>query len=449
MGLENSVVTAQTKRVVIFIESNDPQTIRRTSMRLGIRTQAAIYDEKHVDSELTITALYRVIELFQKIANAKLATNPVDIYNIRSLKKTVSISMNDLDRIIGVEIKKHDAVTILKNLGFELVSDKNNTITVSVPSFRSHDVSIKEDLVEEVARIYGYQNIPGALQPMVYIRQPKDVETLFEGQSKIKYFLKHLGLHEVMNYSMISKQIITAYDFDPENYLRLSNTISEEIEYMRRTLLTSLVKNLKENEGKREDLRFFEVAKTYLPKTNDLPNESYQLGIAVNTSFSDLRGIIDALFSELHIDNAVFKKSSIHTLFNKNVQGEIYFGGKLVCVFGKLHKKYEVRQELTKPAYLAQFDVYEIINLTKQFPKYQPINQYATIKFDLTIEMREGFVYQELREKALKTSHFLNNLEVIDVYKNKLSLRFYFSSDTKNLTEEEAKKELEKIKELV
>lgn len=445
MGTENSVVTSHTKRAIIFIESNNSQTIRHTSMRLGIRTVAATYDEKHVDSELTITALYRAIELFERLTHAKPATNPIDIYNKPTPKKSISILTSDFNHIIGATIKKDDAVRILKNLEFDLLSDKKNLLTFSIPSFRSHDVSIKEDLVEEVARIYGYQNIPGVLQPMVYIKQPRESELIFSGQSKIKYFLKHIGLHEVLNYSMISKDMIEAYDYNPKNYLRLSNTISEEIEYMRRTLLVSLVKNLKDNEGKREKFRFFEIAKTYLPKENDLPDETFKLGIVVNTNFSDLKGIIDALLKELNIENIKIKKTTENTIFSKNLQGEIYIENQLICVFGQLNKKYELRQELTKPAYFAQLDLEELLKAGKQFPKYRPINQYATIKLDLTIEMKEGMTYEEIKRKSFELSKLLNDIEVVTIYKNKLSLRFYFSSYERNITEEEAKGELEKI----
>lgn len=448
MGLENSVVTAQTKRAVIFIESNDPQTIRRTSMRLGIRTQAAVYDEKRVDSELTITALYRAIELFQKLAHAKIAANPIDIYNSLSPKKTVSISMNDLDRIIGVSIKKANVVTILKNLGFELINDKNDLLMFSVPSFRSHDLTTKEDLVEEVARIYGYHNIPGRLQPIVYIKQPRESELIFSGQLKIKYFLKHLGLHEVMNYSMISKEMIENCDLKIEDHLCLSNTISEEIKYMRTHLTPSFIKNIKENEGKRDELRFFEIAKTYKPQKNELPKEEYKLGIVTNTDFLDLKGIVTALLRELNIVDYTIVKS-IHPLLTDQSVGQIIKNRIQLGVFGQLKTKYQTKNGVKSDVFLAVFDLQALLSSAQQFPKYKPINPYATIKLDLTIEMKPRMEYQTIKEQSFKISSLLEDIEVLSLYKNKLSLRFYFSSNNRNITEEEAMEELRKIKALV
>ncbi len=444
MGCENSVVTPQTKRVVIFIESNDPQTIRHTSMRLGIRTVAAIYDEKQVDSELTKVALNRLIQLFEELANAKIASKPIDIYNKLATKKLVSISMNDLDRIIGISIKKSDAVTILKNLGFDLVSDKKDLLTFLVPSFRSHDVSIKEDLVEEVARIYGYQNIPAVLQPMVYIKQPKEVESLFSVQSKIKYFLKHIGLHEVMNYSMISKEMIENNDLKVENHLALSNTISDEIKYMRTHLMPSLIKNIKDNEGKRDVLKFFEIAKTYKPQLNELPIEEYKLGIVTNTDYFDLKGIVDALLRELNITDYEISISTHPLLFDNN-QGKITKGKSWIGEYGQLKSVYQMKNGVKSNVFLAVFDFQSLITHYRPYPAYKPINQYAMIKLDLTIDLKVGRTYQEIRAKSFELSKLLDDIDVVSLFKNKLSLRFYFTSDKRNITEEEAIKELQAI----
>lgn len=448
MGCENSVVNDRTKRVVIFIELNDPQTIRKTSMRLGIRTIAATYEEKHVDNELSITALYRVIELFEKLANAKPASSVIDIYNVKPPKKTVSLSMSDLDRIIGVSVKKETAITILKNLGFELVDEKNTLLTFSVPSYRFHDVSIKEDLVEEISRVYGYQNIPGTLQPMVFIKQPKESELLFSGQSKVKYFLKHIGLHEVMNYSMISKEMIENCDLKVENHLSLSNTISDEIKYMRTHLMPSLIKNIKDNEGKREGLRFFEIAKTYKPQVNELPIEEYKLGIVTNTDYLDLKGIVDALLRELNIADCTIVKAT-HPLLNSESQGKITKNNIWIGEFGQLKTKYQMKNGAKSNVFLAVFDLQALLDAARPFPIYKPINQYATIKLDLTIEKKKDLTFEQIKTKSFGLSKLLEDIEVVSLYKNKLSLRFFFSSNSKNITEIEAKEELEKIKKAV
>ncbi len=412
MGCENSVVTTNTKRVVLFIESNNPHIIRHTSMKLGIRTVAASYDEKQVDSELTRVALNRLIQLFEELAEAKIASKLIDIYHKPKKPTSVSLKESDIERLIGVKIPKKESIEILSNLEFKLISDKNDILTFIVPSYRSHDINIKEDLIEEIARIYGYQNIPSVLQPIVYIDQPKKMEDIFVFQNKIKLLLKHLGLNEVINYSMISEQQLINFGLYPKIHLRLSNSLSKDIEFLRTCLTISLFKNIKDNTGKRETMKFFEIGKVYLPVKDDLPNEVYKIGIATNTNYFDLKGIVEAIYKELNIR----------------------------------------AQDLTFPeiiekdgVFMAEINFKKLVESYRPIPKFQPINPYSVIKLDKTFEIQPHTTYEVVRQKAF-LSKLLKKIEVVTLYQNKLTLRFYYSSTKNNITEEQAIKELEKVK---
>ena len=412
MGCENSVVTPDTKRVILFIESNNPHIIRHTSMKLGIRTVAATYDDKQVDSELTGVALNRLIQLFEELAEAKIASKLIDIYHEPKKPKSVSLKESDIERLIGVKIPKKESIEILSNLEFKLISDKNELLTFRVPSFRSHDINIPEDIIEEVARVYGYQNIPSVLQPIVYVDQPKEMEDIFVFQNRIKIFLKHLGLNEVINYSMISKNLILDSGLKIDDHLRLSNSISTDIEFLRISLLPSLYKNIKDNSGRKEFLKFFEIAKVYLPKKGDLPEEVYRLGIAVNTNYLNLKGIVEALARELNNSGSVFDKNSI--------QGK-------------------------DGVYTIEIDLKWLINNSCTVPDYKPIHPYAVIKLDKTFDLSPNLTYEVILRSA-QQSKLLQKVEVLTLYKNKLTLRFYYSLPERNITEEEAKNELEKLK---
>lgn len=447
MGTENSVVTSKTKRIIFFIEANDPIAIRRSSMRYGIRTVAATINEKSPDPEGAKMALLRGIDLFKQLAGANTASNIIDLYPIPEKPVEITASFAFVNKIIGVEVPKKQVVDILQDLEFT-VSIKGDQFTVQVPSFRRKDVNIPEDLVEEIARIYGYRNLPAILQPMIYIKQPKELESLFFLQSKIKYFLKHIGLHEVMNYSMISKEMIENNDLKVENHLALSNTISDEIKYMRTHLLPSLIKNIKDNEGKKEELRFFEIAKTYKPQVNELPIEEYKLGIVTNTDYFDLKGTVDSLLRELNITDYGIKRST-HPLLSNNNQGEITKGKSWIGEFGQLKGVYQMKNEIKSNVFLAVFDFQALINHYRSYPVYKLINQYATIKLDLTIEANERQSYQDIKEKSFQQSKLLEHIEVVSLYKNKLSLRYYFSSPERNITEEEVKEELKKISKIL
>ena len=413
MGLKNSVVTEKTKKIIFWIETNDPKAIRQTSIRLGIRTVAASINEKNPDSVAAAFALLKGIELYKKTADAKIISPIYDTNPQSEKRKSIDFDYEIFEKKIGIKIEKEIIEKILKNLGFEIIYLESGRMQAAVPSWRANDINIPEDVIEEVARVYGYQNIPSHLQPAVYVKQPNDMENIFVFQNKIKLLLKHLGLNEVINYSMVSKDQLINFGFDPKIHLRLSNTLSKDIEYLRTCLTISLFKNIKDNTGKKEVMKLFEIGKVYLPKNGDLPDEVYKIGIATNTDYFDLKGIIEAIYKELNILDP-----SVPEITEKD------------------------------GVFLAEINLQKLINNSRSFPTYKPINPYAVIKLDKTFEITPHTTYEVVCIKAFQ-SKLLQKIEVVTLYKNKLSLRFYYSSLSRNITEDEAKSELNKIKVLV
>ncbi|MDO9027920.1 MAG: hypothetical protein Q7U68_03560, partial [Candidatus Roizmanbacteria bacterium] len=362
------------------------------------------------------------VELLEKYSQGKVASKIYDIYPTPKKEKLLVLSYELFGKKIGIDIEKEKIDKILADLGFKidhLNNDRTKMVKIIMPSWRANDIDIPEDIVEEVTRVYGYQNIPSVLQPIVYVDQPKDMEDIFVFQNKIKLLLKHLGLNEVINYSMVSKEQLVDFGLDPKKHLRLSNSLSKDIEYLRTCLTISLFKNIKDNIGKKEIMRFFEIGKTYQPKNNDLPDEIYKIGIATNTDYFDLKGIIEAVYKELNIDELSVPEI-IESAFDKT----------------SADKKDDV--------FMTEIDFQLLIDNCQLVPKYQPINPYAVIKLDKTFEISPHTTYAVVRQKAFQ-SKLLRKIEVVTLYKNKLTLRFYYSSPSKNITEEKAKEELEKI----
>jgi len=443
MGGLNSAVSEKTKNIVLFLQIYDKAKIRKTSMITGQRTVASSYFEKGLDPERVEPAFVYGLNLLEKFTGGKSSSPSYDIYPNPTRKKTIFLSISDVDRIIGVRISKEKIVHILTSLGFNYqLSDDRAKMVFEIPSYRQDDISIKEDLIEEIARVYGYHNLPNNLQPQTYIAQPKETEILFEYQTKIKYFLKHLGLNETMNYSMISKEMIENIGLTVNNHLSLSNSISEDIKYLRTEIFSSLIKNIRDNAGKKSQLRLFEIAKTYLPRDNDLPDEKLKLAVVVNTSFSELKGIVESLFKELNIENSQVKNGD-HYLLAKNLQGEIVIDDIKLGIFGQLNPKYQVKNNLKNEIFLAEIDFTSLAEKAKIMPKYKSIHRYAVIKLDLTLETKKS--YENIKTIAFKTSKMLQNIEFIDKFKDKLTLRFYFSSNIQNIIENQAKEELKKI----
>ena len=446
MGGLNSSVTDKTKNVVLFVQTYNKQKIRKTSMITGQRSEAATYFEKGLDEERVEPTLVYGIGLLEKYSGATISSQLCDIYPKPFKSKTVSLSLNDVGRLIGVEIDKSKIKQILSNLGFSIKPHTTGAVVqVGIPSWRKDDISIKKDLIEEITRIYGYHNLPSILQPMIYVKQPKEMEELFTMQSKIKYFLKHLGLNEVMNYSMISQKQIIDLGLDPKNHLKLSNPITDDLKFMRTSLLFSLIKNIQENQGKRDVLKLFEIAKVYYSQKNSLPLEIYKLGIATNTNFFDLKGILEALLTELNINNYVVRKSSVE-IFISDAQAEIVVKDRVTANFGQLKYNLQIKNTLKNPVFLAGMDVQSLIEFSKLIPQYKPLNPYATIKLDLTAPIPN---FAEFKKNALKTSSFLLDLKLNSTYGSNVTVGMHFAAQDRNLTEKEALLELEKIKKLL
>lgn len=460
MGGENSAVNHDTKRAVLFIQTYDKKRIRRTSMLTGQRSVAATYFEKGLDEERVEPATVYGINLLNELTGATVASERIDIYPKPNNTHSLSVEHEFITTRIGVALDREEMKTILENLGFS-VTLKNKTLDITVPFWRTHDIEIPEDIVEEIARIYGYHNVPNNLPPAVIIKQPLEIEHLFTYQSKIKYFLKHLGLHESMNYSMVSDAMIGGMNIDPKHHLRLANTNSEELQYMRISLLPSILKNLKDNMGKREVLRFFELSKVYYPHQNNpdpdscppgqtatdgLPTEVWKLAVGTNTSFEDIKGIMEALLVDLKIDYRV-QKGTVD-IFSKNMQVDYIVDGKTIGTVGKLSPTLNTKNNMKQPVYLAGFDVLSLTNNAKLLPQYIPVNPYATIKLDLTIASPKKS-YNEMVTLAKGSSPIVERVEYVSLYKNNLTLRFFFTSTEKNLTEREAQDALEAIKKMI
>ena len=443
MGAMNSAVTADTKNILFFVPVFDKKRVRRTSMITGQRSDSVTYFEKGLDEERVEQTLTFGVSLLEKYAGGRVTSGLYDIYPAPYRGKSVKTKVEDISRHIGVELKEEEIKEILTSLGFGV--EGTGQITVSIPSWRAHDIEGTEDIVEEVARIYGYHNLPSGLQPInIYIKQPKDFEKLFRVTAKIKYFLKGLGLNEQLNYSMISKTQIENLGLKAEDsHLVISNPITEDLKYMRASLFPSLISNIKENTGKTDLMRFFEVAKIYLPQELDLPQEEYKLAIATNTDFFDLKGMIEALLNELHIRDFKLQPANIH-LFKPRAQLNIIAGSKLVGSLGQLKTELQLRSGLKNPVYLAGINLSFLIDNYRLTPSYSPVTPYATVKLDLTIDSGKG-TFENIKTKAFEISKLLKNIEVLDMYENKMTLRFYFSSVKKNITENQAINELKKI----
>lgn len=452
MGGENSEISMDTNTVIFFVQTYNKRNIRKTSMLTGQRTVAATYFEKGLDTERVENTLVYGVDLLNQFSGGIVDSQLIDIYPHPYKPKEITTYLSNIHRVMGVEVKPEQVEYILKSLGFVVKTSEEEgfgypdsvKFHITVPSYREDDVHIKEDIIEEVARVYGYHNLPNNIQPTVQVKQPHEIEQLFTWQYRVKNYLKHLGMNEVMNYSMISKNLMKKLDLQEESKLKLANTISEEIEYMRNSLVPSLIKNMKDNQGKKEQLKLFELSKVYGKRPNDLPEEKMMLAIAVDTDYFDLKGIIEGLMRELHISNYEFKPGNqMH--YSPNVQATLFINGEPAAFLGQLRTKYKANMELKKDIYLMEMVFDTLIKNAHIIPTYQAPAQFSIVKLDMTIKQNPDIPFAQIKENARRLSTLCTNIDVIDIFNENITLRFYFSAPDRNITEIEAKKELETI----
>ena len=428
MGTDNSVVTDTTKRILYFIDNNNPEKIRKTSMSLGIRSEAAVLNEKGVDPELAYTAFLRGIELFEKIAHGKVISKLYDIYPEKPKSKTISVSQEKITSVIGIEIPLNKAAKTLQDLGFETKTD-GKILHATIPTFRLNDVDIEEDLIEEIARVHGYHLLPSILPP-IQNESPYNLSSnIFFWEARIRNFFKYNSFSEVYTYAMVGDDL---FEGDTDNAVIIANPLNDELLYMRRTLVPSLLQVADLNKN-RDELFIFELANVYLRKSNDLPNELLKLAGLIKhpkVSFATSKGLLENLFFDLGIKNISWKNpqdggDGADILADKDLLGTI--------------------EQLSTDTIDFELDFETLIKHSSLKKTYNPISKFPPVIEDVTITLPAEALFDEAVKIIKKQSHLVVTVSLLDMYQNKITLRITYQDPTKNLTNEDIAPIREKI----
>lgn len=425
MGLENSVVSENTKRILLFIDSNDPNRIRKTSMSLGIRTEAAVLNEKGVDPEKAYEALLRGIELYEQIADGKVLSPIYDIYPNKVQPKKIKATQQKISKIIGVQITETEIKNILEKLDFGIQS-QNSIMMVTVPTSRVNDIEIEEDIIEEVARIYGYHKLPSILPKQESVKSSK-YDNQFFWEEKAKEALKYWGFTETYTYAMVSKEL---FEEDTKNAVTIQNPLNSDLLYMRRTIVPSLLQVLRENKEK-EDLKLFEIANVYLKK-NDLPREALTLAGVVkkpDESFFEVKGIIEQLFKDLGV-NPTFKKSQ-----KVGVGASVYANKEYVGEIEVLDNN------------LIDFEINfeKLIQYASSKKTYKPIAKYPPVIEDLALIVPGNIETSEIVHNIQEQSPLIVEVSLLDQFSNSRTFHIVYQDPSKNLTTKEVSEIRERI----
>ncbi|HEX8965812.1 MAG TPA: phenylalanine--tRNA ligase subunit beta [Patescibacteria group bacterium] len=431
MGTANSVVTDNTKKILFFFDNNDPWKIRKTSMGLAIRTDAAALNEKGVDPELALVALERGIKLYKELADAKLASDVLDIYEDKVKPTPITVDIEKISKVIGVTIPTKEAVDILTSLSFTVVKQEK-TLKVTPPSWRVQDVSMEEDVIEEVARIYGYHNIPTELPPFTKAAFYHQTENPFYWEEKVKNAFKFWGFTEVYTYSMVSASIL---DMPLEQAVALKNPLDEEHVYMRKNLANSFETVLNENRGA-DNVQIFELANVYQKQAKELPKETQKLAFLLKgkingekANYFHAKGFLEQLATECNIK---------HIKFEEYLEGGV---GAYVLIGHE-----QLGEILVKHNYVIAEINFEIwLQHANNKKVYKPLAKYPPVIEDLAIIADAKAKTAEIIRVIKEQNPIIADVSLLDQFEETRTFHIVYQHADKNLTTEEVSKIREQI----
>lgn len=470
----NSGISTDTKNVFLESAYFNPVSVRKTSKRHNLKTDSAFRFERGCDPEITVYALRRAANLIKDAAGG-LTSEIIDVYPDEIERKKITLRYDDINRIAGKKIDKQKVCSILTSLGLELSSalSGDEQVTALVPLYKV-DVTRPIDLIEEILRIYGYNNIeiPETLHYNINIAAEPNFRPL---QNKISNYLAANGFFEIMNNSLTKGAYAEQFDFINANEtVKLLNPLSTELNVMRQTLLFGGLENINRNiNNKRADLKLFEFGKSYFKNveanredevTNQYKENEWLSMFATGKNHDDLWNEagrpVDFFFLKNMVEN-IFKMLNI-SKFEARMEEDsrftdslkYYFGDECVCTIGDV-----------KPSILKYFDIkkavgYAEFNTQVLYAAYNPVVSYAQIpafpavKRDLALVVDKAVTYDTLERIAYKYgSKLLKNVTLFDVYegdkieagKKSYALNFVLQHSDKTLTDDDITKVMNKL----
>ncbi|MBI4084885.1 MAG: phenylalanine--tRNA ligase subunit beta [Candidatus Levybacteria bacterium] len=405
----NSGTFPETKTIILRVPVEVPILIRRTSQYVSLRSDASSIFERAVNAGGTVAALERSASLMLELAGGEIASKLYDLKKENFQPWPLSLRLERLNQILGITIPEKEVITILGSLNLFPKLQKD-TILCDIPTYRN-DLKIEEDLIEEVARMYGYNNFPKTLPsgqiPTKQIPYFRDYRT----DEKVKYLMTATGFSEVYTYSLVSEKDLNDVGVDSEKALRIDTPVSREYEYLRPNLKINLHKALKQNKANHPHVSLFELGKVYLGKSLTEAREAYHLaGISSAKSFREIKGLLERLNQELGTNNDPAKHIEI-------LDEGIYF----------------------------ELNYSHLLENIKRERIFIPIAKYPPVIEDIALVVPEDTQTGDIIETIKSQSELIVDVSLLDKYQTTRTFHILYQDPNKNLTSQEVSRIREKI----
>ncbi|HDG4019769.1 TPA: phenylalanine--tRNA ligase subunit beta [Staphylococcus aureus] len=459
MGGDFSEVKEHTSNIVIEGAIFDPVSIRHTSRRLNLRSESSSRFEKGIATEFVDEAVDRACYLLQTYANGKVLKDRVSSGELGAFITPIDITADKINRTIGFDLSQNDIVTIFNQLGFD-TEINDDVITVQVPS-RRKDITIKEDLIEEVARIYGYDDIPSTLPVFEKVTSGQLTDRQYKTRM-VKEVLEGAGLDQAITYSLVSKEDATAFAMQQRQTIDLLMPMSEAHASLRQSLLPHLIEAASYNVArKNKDVKLFEIGNVFFANgEGELPDQvEYLSGIltgdyVVNqwqgkketVDFYLAKGVVDRVSEKLNLEFS-YRRADIDGL-HPGRTAEILLENKVIGFIGELHPTLAADNDL-KRTYVFELNFDALMAVSVDYINYQPIPRFPGMSRDIALEVDQNIPAADL----LSTIHahggnILKDTLVFDVYqgehlekgKKSIAIRLNYLDTEETLTDERVSK---------
>lgn len=431
-GGKETGIDQNTTKIVLEGANFEPRTIRRASKKLNLRTDASLRFEHCLDPNLTILAINRAAFLIQKLTGSKLSGEFLDIYPKKILPKKINLKLDYLKSLLGSKIPEKEIKNILERLNFQIIKSNSQEFLVEVPSQR-RDISLPEDLIEEILRLWGYEKIP-SIFPSGIIRFPKRNEKVF-WRNFVRDILKELCFVEVYNPVFLDEKDILAFNLSRQNqrsFLELLNPLSNEQKYLRGSLIPNLLKNVKENSKffEEKEIKIFEIGKIF--KKNSSKNEIEEKEILTGLifekngkkeTFYHLKGIVDTILNKIGISNVWYDEyqpipeDSLASIWHRQKRAEIKVSNQKIGFLGGISQKildfYKIQGEI----YLFDLDFEKLWQIASEEREYLPISPYPAAIRDIAILVpRNTRVGEVLNVISRSGGLMVRDVDLFDIY---------------------------------
>ena len=463
IGAKDSAVNDKTTAIILESANFKDTAIRKSSQKLGVRTESSIRFEKSLDTALPMIALKRFVTILLEILpEAKIASQLTEINNFKEKETVIDLSFSWLENKIGQKIEKTNVFKQLTILGFVVTEKDEDNFSVNIPIWRTtKDIKLKEDVLEEILRLYGYNNIPSKLIEENFGLPKINEQRLFERKVKDFFVLKH-SLFEVYNYSFVGEEQLKKLEIDFLNHLRLANPLSENHALLRQSLISNLTLNIKNNQFKADKLGMFEIGSVFfntpgnLKKGGDhdesvLPHQELRLGVVLAENEDNLylkaKGTIESLLNFItnnSLEISFLPSDNMPLWCQKNESAAIFVLDNKIGLVSVLKKEVCDKFNLKKKTVFIEINMEDLFQLYQRFstPVFKELSKYPLVIRDLAFVIDEEILYNDIKKEIINYSPLIKMVELFDVYegdklesgKKSLAFHVHYLSSEKTLT---------------